>query len=80
MFPPLQPSLNPGLESQAAARIYRLGQTRPTRVIRLLARDTVDEQILEIQRRKLESGDAPADTSAAELDAGTLLRVYEQIK
>lgn len=28
--------LNPGLEAQAAARIYRLGQTRPTRVIRLL--------------------------------------------
>eukprot|EP00983_Pelagomonas_calceolata_P031532 989055-Pelagomonas_calceolata.AAC.1 len=25
--------LNPGLEAQAAARIYRLGQTRPTRVI-----------------------------------------------
>lgn len=35
------PQVNPGLEAQAAARIYRLGQQRPTRVIRLLAHNTV---------------------------------------
>ena len=59
----LEPTLNPGLEQQAAARIYRLGQTKPTRVIRLLAQDTVEARILDTQRRKLESGEAPAETA-----------------
>jgi hypothetical protein len=29
----LDPAPNPGLEAQAAARIYRLGQTKPTRLV-----------------------------------------------
>jgi E3 ubiquitin-protein ligase SHPRH len=83
----LEPSLNPALEAQAAARIYRLGQARPTRVVRLLAEGTVERCILEIQRRKLENGEAAPDGEAgaaagalAEVDAGMLLSVYEQVK
>ena len=30
----LEPTLHPGLEEQAVGRIHRLGQTRPTRVVR----------------------------------------------
>jgi hypothetical protein len=32
----LDPAPNPGLEAQAAARVYRLGQTKPTRVCSVL--------------------------------------------
>ena len=41
----LEPGLNPGLEAQAAARIYRLGQDKPTRVVRFLAEETVEAQV-----------------------------------
>eukprot|EP00198_Chlamydomonas_reinhardtii_P009028 XP_001698365.1 predicted protein [Chlamydomonas reinhardtii] len=40
----LEPALNPGLEAQAAARICRLGQDWPTRVVRIIAKDTVEER------------------------------------
>ena len=43
----LEPQLNPGLEAQAASRIHRLGQTRPTFVYRLVAGRTIDEPIVE---------------------------------
>lgn len=33
------------------------GQTKPTRVIRLLAEDTIERSVLHIQRRKLENGE-----------------------
>eukprot|EP00887_Chlorella_sp_A99_P005493 scaffold1.g5493.t1 len=76
----LEPGLNPGLEAQAAARIYRLGQARPTRVVRILACDTVESQVLEVQRRKVESGAPAAELGAAEMDAGMLLQVYEAVR
>lgn len=39
----------------------RLGQTRPTRVIRLVASDTLEQQVLAYQAHKKQMGDsAPA--------------------
>ena len=62
----------------------RAGQTQPTRVVRLLAEDTVDACLLDVQRRKLESGEVAVAGSEgptlAEADAGMLLSVYEAIK
>ena len=43
----LEPQLNSGLEAQAASRIHRLGQTRPTFVYRVVASRTIDEPIVE---------------------------------
>lgn len=76
----LEPSLNPGLEAQAAARIYRLGQTKPTRVIRLLAEDTIERSVLHIQRRKLENGEDAGEAALQEVDPGVLLQLYEEMK
>ncbi|KAM6962952.1 chromodomain-helicase-DNA-binding protein 1-like [Aplochiton taeniatus] len=39
----LDSDFNPQNDLQAAARCHRIGQTRPVKVIRLLARDTVEE-------------------------------------
>lgn len=47
----MEPALNSALEDQAAARIYRLGQTRPTRIVRLIAEDTVEQNVLKMQVR-----------------------------
>lgn len=43
---------NPAVEEQAFDRVYRVGQTRPTFVHRLLARDTVEEAMLRLQEAK----------------------------
>ncbi len=50
----LRPPLNPTWEYQAIARAYRRGQTRPVRVVRLLAADTADERALRVQASKRE--------------------------
>jgi hypothetical protein len=76
----LEPCINPGLEAQAAARIYRMGQTKPTRVVRLIAEETVDVQVAEQQRRKLEAGDAAAgNIKTDEADYGTLVALAERL-
>ena len=48
----LDPWWNPAVEDQAADRAHRIGQTRPVVVHRLVARDTVEERILELHARK----------------------------
>jgi len=40
------------IESQAIDRVYRIGQTRPVKVFQLIAEDTVEDKVLEIQKRK----------------------------
>ncbi|MBN3299546.1 CHD1L protein, partial [Amia calva] len=44
---------NPQNDLQAAARAHRIGQTRPVKVIRLLARDTVEEVVYRRAASKL---------------------------
>ena len=48
----LAPWWNPAVEDQAADRAHRIGQTRPVVVHRLIARNTVEERILELHARK----------------------------
>jgi superfamily II DNA or RNA helicase len=48
----LDPWWNPAVEDQAAGRTHRIGQTRPVVVHRLVARNTVEEGILELHARK----------------------------
>lgn len=49
----LDPWWNPAVEAQAVSRAHRIGQTRPVFAYRLIARDTVEEKILELQDKKL---------------------------
>jgi superfamily II DNA or RNA helicase len=48
----LDPWWNPAVESQAMDRAHRIGQTRQVFAYRLIARDTVEEKILELQKTK----------------------------
>jgi SNF2 family DNA or RNA helicase len=47
-----EPQWKPSTEEQAIARAYRMGQIRKVQVHRLLAKDSVDERMREIQERK----------------------------
>jgi hypothetical protein len=50
----LDPWWNPAVEAQAVDRAHRIGQTRPVFAYRLIARDTVEEKIVDLQARKRE--------------------------
>jgi superfamily II DNA or RNA helicase len=48
----LDPWWNPAVEAQAIDRTHRPGQTRPVLAYRLIAENTVEDKILELQARK----------------------------
>ena len=58
-----EPQIKPSIENQAISRAYRMGQVRDVLVYRLLADDTVDEQIMELLRNKQNLFDTFADES-----------------
>lgn len=50
----LDPWWNPAVEMQAADRAHRIGQDKPVFIYKFIARDTVEEKILQLQERKKE--------------------------
>jgi SNF2 family DNA or RNA helicase len=48
----LDPWWNPATEVQAIDRTHRIGQTRPVMVYRMIARDTIEEKVVDLARRK----------------------------
>ncbi len=46
------PWWNPAVEAQATARAHRIGQTKAVTSIKLVARDTVEQRVLEMQSKK----------------------------
>lgn len=60
----VEPQLKPTVEDQAIARAHRMGQTERVVVHRLLARETVDERLVDILSAKRDFFDAFARESA----------------
>jgi superfamily II DNA or RNA helicase len=58
-----EPQWNPAIEEQAIARAHRMGQVRRVDVHRLLAEDTVDQQMLELTAAKRKEFDEYARRS-----------------
>ena len=54
----LDPWWNPAVEAQAVDRAHRIGQQRHVFAYRLIARDTIEEKILQLQSRKRELAEA----------------------
>jgi superfamily II DNA or RNA helicase len=54
----LDPWWNPAVEAQAIDRTHRIGQTRKVFAYSLIARDTVEEKVLELQQTKRQLADA----------------------
>jgi len=54
----LDPWWNPAVEAQAIDRTHRIGQTRRVFAYRLIAKDTVEEKILELQQTKRDLADS----------------------
>jgi len=75
----LDPWWNPATETQAIDRAHRIGQTRPVMVYRMIARDTIEEKVVALARRKaalfsgvMDEGDLFASKLTAE-DIRTLV-------
>ena len=54
----LDPWWNPAVETQAIDRAHRIGQSRHVFAYRLIARNTVEERVLELQQHKRRLADA----------------------
>jgi SNF2 family DNA or RNA helicase len=73
------PWWNRAAESQAIDRTHRIGQKKPVFCYRIIARDTIEEKILQLQQKKAEltasllSSDADAVKSLDEDDIRFLL-------
>ncbi|MBK7861144.1 MAG: DEAD/DEAH box helicase [Archangiaceae bacterium] len=67
----VDPWWNPAVEAQAADRAHRIGQTRPVTVYRLVAPETVEEKILQLQEQKRALFEAALGDGGA---AGSLTR------
>ncbi len=69
----MDPWWNPAVEDQAADRAHRIGQDRPVIVYRLVAKDTVEERVIDLQRRKRQIAEA-ALSGADQGGAATVTR------
>jgi SNF2 family DNA or RNA helicase len=71
---------NPAVEDQATDRAYRIGQTRPVQVHRLIAEGTVEDRIAQMLETKRSLADAVLDAGEAaltELSDGELANLVE---
>jgi hypothetical protein len=54
----LDPWWNPAVEDQASDRAHRIGQQRPVTVYRLVAKDTIEERIVDLHQHKRDLADS----------------------
>ncbi|HLE69469.1 MAG TPA: hypothetical protein VJH87_07285, partial [Vicinamibacteria bacterium] len=71
------PWWNPAVEEQAFDRAHRIGQENPVFVYRLVAAETVEERILDLQREKRSLADLATGGGPAGLTREDLLRLLE---
>jgi superfamily II DNA or RNA helicase len=65
------PWWNPAVENQATDRAHRIGQDKPVFVFKLIAQGTVEERILDLQKRKAALAAALLDEKSAGMTALT---------
>jgi SNF2 family DNA or RNA helicase len=61
------PWWNPAVEQQATDRAHRIGQKKTVEVIKLIAKDSIEEKIYNLQEKKKEIFDKVVDGSSGEL-------------
>jgi SNF2 family DNA or RNA helicase len=66
------PWWNPAVEDQASDRAHRIGQTKSVFVYKMIAADTVEERILELQQRKAELASLAFSEEGEDRDAADL--------
>ena len=77
----LDPWWNPAIEDQASDRAHRIGQLRPVTIYRLVARNTIEEKILQLHATKRDLADNLLDGTdqSARLSTADLLNLLKEI-
>jgi SNF2 family DNA or RNA helicase len=77
----LDPWWNPAVEDQASDRAHRIGQTRPVTIYRLVAKNTIEEKILQLHATKRDMADSLLDGTdqSARLSTVDLLNLLKEI-
>jgi len=72
----MDPWWNPAVEDQASDRAHRMGQKRPVTIYRLVAKDTIEDKIVELHKHKrdlanslLEGGEVSGKMSVEDMMA-----------
>ncbi|MCF6283968.1 MAG: DEAD/DEAH box helicase, partial [Candidatus Hydrogenedentes bacterium] len=75
----MDPWWNPAVEDQASDRAHRIGQQRPVTVYRLVAKDTIEDQIVDLhhQKRDLASSLLEGSDMAGKVTAEQLLALLK---
>ncbi|MFI8519834.1 SNF2-related protein [Streptomyces sp. NPDC085481] len=71
---------NPAVEAQATDRAYRIGQTQPVQVHRLIAEGTIEDRIARMLERKRELADAVLGSGEAALTELTDAELAELVR
>jgi SNF2 family DNA or RNA helicase len=71
------PWWNPAVENQATDRAHRIGQKRVVNSYKLIARRTIEEKILDLQRKKREVIDATVDSEEPLMTGLSLAEISE---
>ncbi len=71
---------NPAVEAQATDRAYRIGQTRPVQVHRIIAEGTIEDRIAGLLERKRELADAVLGSGEAALTELTDAELAELVE
>ena len=76
----MDPWWNPAVEDQATDRAHRIGQTKPVMVYRIIARGTIEEQILQMhdEKRDLVDGVLSGADAAGKLSTKELADMIRQ--
>ena len=73
------PWWNPAAEEQATDRAHRIGQKKTVQAIKFIAQDTIEERVLELQRKKQALIDATVNASDASLLSSLTLADIESL-
>ncbi len=76
----LDPWWNPATEAQAADRAHRIGQTKPVMIYRLIAENTIEERVLELQAAKKQLAENLLEGSGEALKREELMELLLDLK
>ncbi len=75
----MDPWWNPAVEDQASDRVHRIGQKRPVTVYRLVVKNSIEEQIVDLHKQKRDLADSLLEgtDSAGKISAQELLGLLQ---
>jgi len=56
----MEPAMNPALEAQAVGRVYRLGQRKEVKIIRMRIKDSFESRLVKVHKKKFGEATKPA--------------------